>query len=143
MVAIEENNKIYPKIKISENVTKITNPGFKKVYRFYDKKTNKALADVVALADEVIPEDTYKIFDPENTWKEKVLTNYTVRCLQEQIFKNGELVYETPALKQICKKANEELETLWTEIRRLKNPHKYYIDLSANLWNLKNELLTK
>ena len=141
LVATEDNGKITPKIKISENVVKITNPGFKKTYRFYDKATNKALADVITLSDEIIPEDNYKIFDPQNPWKEKTLTNYTVRALQEQIFKDGKLVYTTPPLSQICKTANNELETLWQEIRRLKNPHKYYVDLSKKLWDLKNSLL--
>ena len=141
LVATEDNGKITPKIKISENVVKITNPGFKKIYRFYDKVTNKALADVITLSDEIIPEDNYKIFDPQNPWKEKTLTNYTVRALQEQIFKDGKLVYTTPPLSQICKTANNELETLWQEIKRLKNPHKYYVDLSKKLWDLKNSLL--
>ena len=143
LVAVESEGKIVPKIKISENTAKITNPGFKKVYRFYDKVSNKALADVITLHDEKIPEDNYKIFDPENPWKEKLLTNYTVRPLQEQIFKNGELVYTTPSLKEICEKSKKELGTLWPEIKRLKNPHKYYVDLSKTLWNLKNDLLKK
>ena len=84
------------------------------------------MADVITLSDEIIPEDNYKIFDPQNPWKEKTLTNYTVRALQEQIFKDGKLVYTIPPLFQICKTANNELETLWQEIRRLKNPHKNY-----------------
>lgn len=143
LVAIEKDEKIVPKIKISENIAKITNPGFKKVYRFYDKNTNKALADVITLHDEKIPEDNYKIFDPQNPWKEKMLTNYTVKPLQEQIFKNGKLIYSTPSLTEICEKSKKELETLWSEIKRLKNPHKYYVDLSKPLWDLKNELLKK
>lgn len=143
LVALEEDRQIIPKIKISENVVKITNPGFKKVYRFYDKTSNKALADVIALHDEKIPEDNYKIFDPQNPWKEKTLTNYWVRPLQEQIFKNGELVYNLPTLSQISEKSKQELETLWPEVKRLKNPHKYYVDLSKPLWDLKNELLKK
>ena len=143
LVATENNGQIVPKIKISENVAKITNPGFKKVYRFYDKNTKKALADVITLHDEKIPEDNYNIFDPQNPWKEKTLTNYIVRPLQEQIFKNGKLVYSTPTLTEICKKSKKELETLWSEIKRLKNPHKYYVDLSRSLWDLKNELLKK
>lgn len=143
LVANEADGKIVPKIKISENVAKITNPGFKKVYRFYDKQSNKALADVLTLHDEKIPEDNYKIFDPENPWKEKMLTNYTVRPLQEHIFKNGELVYHSPSLTEICEKSKKELETLWPEMKRLKNPHKYYVDLSKSLWDLKNELLKK
>lgn len=141
LVATETDGKITPKIKISENVAKITNPGFKKVYRFYDKVSNKALADVITLYDEIIPNDNYKIFDPQNPWKEKVLNNYTIRPLQEEIFRNGELIYTVPTLSQTCEKAKRELNTLWPEIKRLKNPHKYYVDLSKPLWDLKNELL--
>lgn len=141
LVAIEENGKITPKIKVSENIIKITNPGFKKVYRFYDKTTNKALADVVTLADEEITKDKYTIFDPQNPWKKKTLTNYTVRPLQEQIFKDGELVYTSPTLKEIAEQAKFELGTLWDEIKRLENPHEYYVDLSRKLWTLKNEML--
>lgn len=143
LVATENNGEIIPKIKISENVAKITNPGFKKVYRFYDKNSNKALADVITLHDEEIPENNYKIFDPQNPWKEKTLTNYIVRPLQEQIFKNGKLVYTIPTLTEICETAKKELDTLWSEIKRLKNPHKYYVDLSKPLWDLKNDLLKK
>ena len=141
LVAIEKDNQIIPKIKISNNTIKITNPGFKKVYRFYDKNTNKALADVITLADEVIPENEYTIFDPVSPWKQKTLTNYTIRPLQELIFDNGNLVYESPDLKAISENSKKELDTLWDEIRRIKNPHKYYVDLSQKLWNLKNELL--
>ena len=141
LVATEDNGNIIPKIKISENIAKITNPGFKKVYRFYDKSTNKALADVITLHDEKIPKNNCKIFDPQNPWKEKTLKNYTIRPLQEQIFKNGELIYTCPPLSEICNRTKNELETLWPEIKRLKNPHKYYVDLSKPLWDLKNKLL--
>ena len=141
LVATEENGKITPKIKVSENIIKITNPGFTKVYRFYDKATNNALADVIALADEVITKDKYTIFDPQNPWKKKTLTNYTIRPLQEQIFKDGELVYTSPTLKEIAEQAKFELGTLWDEIKRLENPHEYYVDLSRKLWTLKNEML--
>lgn len=143
LVAIEKDNTIIPKIKISNNTIKITNPGFKKVYRFYDKTTNKALADVITLHDEIIPEDNYTIFDPVSPWKKKTLTNYTVRPLQELIFDKGNLVYNSPCLKTIAETSKQELNTLWDEIKRIKNPHKYYVDLSQNLWNLKNELLEK
>lgn len=143
LVAVEKDGEIIPKIKISENSAKITNPSFKKVYRFYDKTSNKALADVITLADEKVSEDSYLIFDPQEPWKEKHLENYIVKPLQEQIFKNGELVYDSPSLSDICKHAKEELETLWPEMKRLNNPHKYYVDLSKKLWDLKNELLKK
>lgn len=141
LVAIEKNGKMTPKIKVSNNTIKITNPGFKKVYRFYDKETNKALADVITLHDEIIPENEYTIFDPTSPWKKKTLTNYTVRPLQELIFNNGNLVYDSPELKTIAQNAQKELNTLWDEVRRMKNPHKYYVDLSQNLWDLKNKLL--
>lgn len=141
LVAIEKDNKIIPKIKVSNNTIKITNPGFKKLYRFYDKTTNKALADVIALHDEVIPEDKYVIFDSLSPWKKKTLKNYTIRPLQEIIFDKGNLVYNSPDLQTISQNAKKELDTLWDEIRRIKNPHKYYVDLSQKLWDLKNELL--
>lgn len=141
LVAIENNGEIIPKIKISNNTIKITNPGFKKVYRFYDKTTNKALADLIALHDEIIPKDNYTIFDPTSPWKKKTLKNYTVRQLQELIFDNGNLVYNSPDLKTIANNAKQELNTLWNEVKRMKNPHKYYVDLSQNLWDLKNKLL--
>ena len=141
LVAVEKDGKCNPKIKISENTAKITNPGYKKVYRFYDKDSNKALADVVALADEVIPNDKYVIFDQVETWKKKTLTNYYVRPLQEQIFENGNLIYNNPNLKEIASFAKNELDNLWDEVRRIENPHKYYVDISKNLWDLKNEML--
>ncbi|MFR5190197.1 MAG: hypothetical protein ACLTEH_02930 [Clostridia bacterium] len=93
LAAIEENNCITPKIKISETLIKITNPGFKRTYRFYDKTTHKALADVITLAEEKIPEDNYLIFDEQNPWKKKHLTNYEVVPLQQKIFENGQLLY--------------------------------------------------
>jgi len=141
LCAIEKNGQIIPKIKISNNIAKITNPGFKKIYRFYDKATNKALADVIALADEIVPEDNYIIFDPQNPWKKKTLTNYYVRPIQVPIFEDGNLVYTSPSLTDIAENCKKELNTLWEEIKRIKNPHKYYVDLSQNLWNLKNKML--
>ena len=101
------------------------------------------MADLIALYDEKIPENNYKIFDPQNPWKEKILTNYIAKPLQVQIFKNGKLIYNIPKLTEVCENAKKELDTLWTEIKRLKNPHKYYVDLSGPLWELKNELLNK
>jgi len=141
LCALEKDNKIVPKIKISENTGKITNPGFKKLYRFYSKDTKKALADVITLHDETIPENNYVIFDPISPWRKKTLFNYEVKPLQQQIFKNGNLVYSSPTLTEIAEYAKQELNTLWDEIRRLKNPHRYYVDLSHNLWQLKNDML--
>lgn len=139
--AIEKEGKIIPKIKVSNNTIKITNPGFKKTYRFYDNKTNKAIADVIALHYEIIPENSYTIFDPTATWKKKTLTNYTARPLQEKIFENGNLIYTSPSLKEIAENAKKEVETLWSEIKRIQNPHKYYVDLSKDLWELKDNML--
>jgi len=142
LVAIEkERGTIIPKIKISENVAKITNPSFKKTVRFYSKETNKALADLIVLHDEVVQEGEYTIFDPANPWKKKVLTNYYTKELQVKIFDNGNLVYNSPALKDIAKYSKEDLDTFWDEVKRLYNPHNYFVDLSQNLYDLKQELL--
>ena len=141
LCALEKDGTITPKIKISENVGKITNPGYKKVYRFYSKDTKKALADVITLANEEITGDRYTIFDPENPWRKKTLINCNYKPLQEQIFKSGKIVYKIPELTDIAKHCKEELNTLWDEIRRLDNPHKYYVDLSQELWNLKTQML--
>lgn len=141
LVAIEKNGSIIPKIKISENVIKVTNPSFKKVFRFYSKTDNKALADLITLHDEEVLEGEYTIFDPANTWKKKTLKDYYVKELQVKIFENGNLIYNSPSLKDIAEYSKKDLETFWPEIKRMDNPHKYFVDLSQNLWNLKNELL--
>lgn len=143
LAAVEKDGKIIPKIKVSENVEKITNPSFKKVYRFYSKDTNYAIADVVTLADEIIPEDGYQLFDEHNTWKKKYITNYTVKELQEKIFENGKLIYKSPSLKEIAEYSKEQLNTLWEEVRRLRNPQKYYVDISQKLYDLKTEMLNR
>ena len=143
LAAIEKDGVIIPKIKISENVVKITNPSFKKVYRFYSKETGKALADLITLHDEEVLEGEYTIFDQENTWKRKTLSNYYVKPLLTKIFENGNLVYNSPSLKEIAEYSKNDLNTFWDEIKRLDNPHKYFVDLSQNLWNLKQELLNR
>ena len=143
LVALEKDGIIKPKIKISENVEKITNPGFKKVCRFYCKDTGFALADVVMLKDEVIPENNYRIFDPNNTWKKKVLVNYKFKELQQKIFENGKLIYNCPKLKEIATYSKKDLSTIWDEIKRLNNPQKYYVDLSQNLYDLKMKMLNE
>ena len=143
IVAMEKNGEIMPKIKISENVEKITNPSFKKVYRFYSKTTNNALADVITLADEIIDENEYEIFDPQAPWKKKTLKNYYVKPLAEQIYDNGKLVYTSPTVLEIAKYKKAQVNTIWEEIKRLDNPQKYYVDLSKKLWDLKNEMLHK
>lgn len=138
----DPDGELIPKIKISENIDKITNPGFKKVYRFYDNDTGRALADIVCLADEEVPrEGEIEIFDPRATWKKSKLRNYKVRELQVQIFDKGKCVYESPDIDQIKDYCQEQMETLWNETLRFENPEPYYIDLSRKLWSMKNKLL--
>jgi len=143
LAAVEdENGVIIPKIKISENTAKITNPHFKRLYRFYDRESGKALADELCLRDEVINEnEPHTIFDQNAVWKTKTLTDYTVRDLQEPIFKNGKLVYELPSLDTIKNYCREQIGTLWDEVKRFENPHTYYVDLSQKLWDEKRRLL--
>lgn len=142
LAAVEENGVITPKIKISENVSKITNPHFKKLYRLYSKHTGKAIADQLCVHDETIDETKpLTIFDPDFTWKKKRLTDFTARKLQVQIFRGGELVYEKPSLEEIRAYCAQQLDTLWDEVLRFENPHNYYVDLSKKLWNIKQELL--
>ena len=144
LVAIESEGKIIPKIKISENVDKITIPGFKQVYRLYDKTSGKATADVISLHDEIIDESKpYQIFHPLYTWKKKTLTNFTARKLLIKIFDKGNCVYESPNIKDIQKYCKEQISTLWDEVLRFENPHEYFVDLSDILWNIKTDLLRK
>ncbi|GAA0179214.1 nicotinate phosphoribosyltransferase [Clostridium sediminicola] len=144
LVAVEKDNEIIPKIKISENAEKITNPGYKNVYRLFDKSTDKAIADLITLNNETI-DDTkpIEIFNPIYTWKKKKLTNFYAKKLLVPIIKNGKPVYENPSVSQIQKFSKEEVDKLWEEVVRFKNPHTYYIDLSQDLWNLKQSLLNK
>jgi nicotinate phosphoribosyltransferase len=144
LVAKEKDGKIIPKIKISENPEKITNPHYKKVYRIYDNETGKAGADLLCVYDEVI--DTTKpleIFDPIETWKTKEFTNYTVKELLVPIYKDGKLVYNSPHISEIRDYCLAQVETLWDEVKRFENPHRYYVDLSEKLWNVKQSLLRK
>jgi len=139
--ALVQNNKIIPKIKISENVSKTTLPGFKQVYRFYDEQ-NKAIADVITLHDEVIdPTKPYRLFDPIHPWKEKIVTNYKIEKLLQPIYIKGQLVYKLPQLKTIKQYAQKQLTTLWEEVLRLEYPHQYYVDLSQDLWDLSNQMI--
>ena len=140
--AMERDGKLIPKIKISENVEKITNPGFKKVYRLFDSKTNQPFADVITLWDEDAPSgDGYEIFSPQATWKRKKLHQFYAKELQVQIFKQGELVYDLPSIHEIRKYCLEQIDTLWEEILRFEYPHDYYVDLSRKLWELKRDLI--
>lgn len=143
LVAVEkEDGTIEPKIKISENVAKITTPCFKQVYRLYDLETDKAIADVITLFDEKIEYNKpYELFDPEFTWKRKKVENFYVRPLLQRMFKNGECVYKSPSTKEIKDYCKDQLDTLWDELKRFENPHKYYVDLSQSLWQIKNDLL--
>lgn len=143
LAAIEKDNKIIPKIKVSENPEKVTTPHFKKVYRFYDKNTNKAIADLLTIYDEKIPDDNLEIFDPIHTWKKKTITNYYYEDLLKPIFKNGKLVYKLPNLKDIQSYCLKEIDNLWDEVKRFENPHNYYVDLSQRLWDLKNDMIEK
>ena len=143
LVAIEdEEGRIIPKIKVSENPAKITNPHFKKVYRIYRKGTGKAVADQICVWDEVIDESQpLEIFDPQATWKSKTISDFYVRELQRPVFKNGRLVYQLPSLPEIRAYCQEEIGTLWEEVLRFENPHHYYVDLSWKLWHIKEEML--
>ena len=143
--AIEnEDGTITPKIKISENVGKITTPHFKKVYRLRGRDTGKAEADLICVYDETI-DDTQpiEIFDPEHTWKRKILENFTATELLVPVFKNGEQVYKLPTLHEIREHNQREIEGMWDEIRRFTNPHNYYVDLSEKLWQIKHDMISK
>ena len=143
LAAVEdEAGNIIPKIKVSENVDKITNPHFKKAFRIFDKATGKAEADYITVWDETVDETKpLELFDPRSTWKRKTYTNFEARPLQVQVFRGGELVYQQPTLQEIQKYCAEQVDTLWDEVKRFENPHKYYVDLSQKLWDIKQELL--
>ena len=143
LAAVEKNGEFVPKIKISDNVSKITTPCQKELWRLYDKESGKAIADVLTLLDENI-DDTkpYTIFDPDNTWKKKELTNFNAVKLRKQIFSKGKCVYTSPSVKEIKSHCEQQLQTLWSEVTRFDNPHKYYVDLSKRLWDIKHALLT-
>ena len=141
----DKDGNITPKIKVSENAAKITNPGFKKVWRFYSNETGKAEADLITLADEpdIDQDSPIEIFDPEYTWKRQVLTNFTARELLVPIFRQGKLVYQLPPLDEIRDHCARELNTMWKEVLRFENPHDYYVDLSQKLWDLKYSMVAK
>ena len=143
LTAVEEKDgSITPKIKISENIAKITNPHFKKLWRFYAKDTGMAIADYLSVYDETVDDsDTLEIFDPEATWKRKTVYNFAAKELLVPIFRGGELVYRRPSLDEIKAYCAAQVDTLWPEVQRFDNPHRYYVDLSQKLWNIKNDLL--
>ena len=142
LVAVEKNGEIIPKIKISENPEKITNPHFKKVYRIFDKETGTAIADQLCVFDETIDEsEPLDLFDPVQIWKSKTVTDFVAKELLVPIFKDGECVYESPSIHEIRDYCKAQIMTLWDEVKRFENPHKYYVDLSHKLWNIKQGLL--
>lgn len=142
LCAIEEDGKIIPKIKISENVGKITNPAFKQVWRLFDRESGKAIADVLTTHDEVIDDSKpYEIFDPEFTWKRKTVTDFYAKKLMVQLFDKGNCVYESPSIDKIRDYCREQVNTLWEEVTRFENPHEYYVDLSQKLWDIRAKLL--
>ena len=143
LVAVEKDDgEIVPKIKISENVGKITTPHFKKVFRFYGRDTGKAIADYLCVHDETVDDSgTLEIFDPEATWKRKPVYNFRARELMVPIYKNGKLVYKCPSLEEVKAYCAAEVDTLWDEVKRFENPHNYYVDLSQKLYDIKQELL--
>ena len=143
LVGVEkEDGTIIPKIKISENIEKITTPCFKQLYRFFSKDSGMAIADLITLRDEVIDESKpYTLFDPVHTWKEKVVADYRAEPLLKPIFVQGELVYQAPSTQEIRSYCLEQLSYLWDEVKRFENPHEYYVDYSMKLWKIKNDLL--
>ena len=143
LVAVEEEDgTVTPKIKISENVGKITNPHYKKLYRFFGNDTGKAIADYLCVYDETVDDSgEFEIFDPEATWKTKVVYNFTAKQLMVPIFVGGELVYKLPTLEEIRTYCLQQVDTLWDEVKRFDNPHSYYVDLSKKLWDIKYGLL--
>ena len=133
-----------PKIKLSDNSDKITNPCFKEVFRIYDKKTGKAEADLICVRGERIDESKpLTVFHPKETWKRTTFTDYTVRPLTVPVLRGGRPVYEMPSLAEICAYARQEQETFWDEYRRLDNPHVYKVDLSQKLYDVKKQLIAQ
>lgn len=142
LVAVEKDGSLLPKIKISENVEKITNPGFKEVYRLFSKESGEAIADVITLFGETIDDtEPYEIFDPKHTWKRKMVTDFYAKKLTVQIYEKGTLVYKSPNVHEIRAHCLNEVDHLWEEVKRFEFPHKYYVDLSKSLWEMKQKLL--
>lgn len=144
LVAVERNGKVIPKIKISENVIKITNPGSKELWRLFDNQTGKAIADVITVEGEIIDDSKpYVIFNPEQTYKKKKVTDFTAKKMLVKIAENGKIVYNLPDIEGIREYTKQQLSTIWDEVKRFENPHEYYVDLSKQLWNLKQQLLNE
>ena len=145
LVAVEDDEgRIIPKIKVSENPEKIINPHFKKVFLLFDNETGKAIADVLTVHNENLDDsEPMRLFDPNATWKRKTVRNFTAKEMMVQVFKQGELVYDLPKLSDIQAYCKAQVSLLWDEVRRFDNPHTYYVDLSDELWNIKEDLLHK
>ena len=142
--AVEKGGEIIPKIKISENEAKITIPGVKIPWRLYDKETGKAIADVITMGHEKIDSsEPYEIFDPNHTWKRKVVSSFVAKKLQVKVYEKGKQVYECPSVKEISDYRKEQVDSLWDEVTRFENPHTYYVDLSEELWELRHTLLNQ
>lgn len=142
LVAVEKGGRVIPKIKVSENTAKITNPAYKEVWRLYDNASGMAIADVLTLAgEEINTSEPYTIFDPVYTYKRKTLTDFTAERLLVPIFRSGKCVYTSPTAAEIRSYCAKSLETIWDEVKRFENPHAYYVDLSKQLWDIKQQLL--
>ena len=138
----DKDGNIMPRMKVSESAAKITTPCSKEIVRLYDNATGKALADVLMLADEQIPNgEPYDIFDPLETWKTKTVQDYKARKLLVKIFENGKLTYKCPSMGELRAYCTKEIDSLWDSVKRFENPHRYYVDLSPKLWKIKNDIL--
>ncbi|MDE6593576.1 MAG: nicotinate phosphoribosyltransferase [Oscillospiraceae bacterium] len=144
LTAVEKDGEMIPKIKLSENIAKITTPDFKELWRFYDNFTGKAIADLITCyGEEVDDSKPYTIFDPEHPYKKKTVTDFNARKLLVKIFDKGNCVYESPTATEIREYCAKQLDTLWDEVKRFENPHEYYVDLSQKLWDKKQRLLNE
>ena len=142
LCAIEDETGVYPKMKISDNRAKVTNPGEKRIYRFINKNTGKALADVICLADEVIDETKpYTLVHPIDRWKTKEIIDYKVVPLYKKVIEKGKQIYQCPSLKDICEYAKSSLDEFWEEYKRIEKPQLYKVNLSDKLYNLKQKIL--
>lgn len=142
LCAVEKNGSILPKINLSENVSKITTPHSKMLYRLFDRETGKAIADVLTLEDEIIDESKpYTLFDPDFTWKRKEVEGFVARKLLVPVFKGGKCVYAEPSVETIREYCSEQIDNLWEEVKRFENPHTYYVDLSEKLWRVRKNLI--
>ncbi|MEG1477477.1 MAG: nicotinate phosphoribosyltransferase, partial [Oscillospiraceae bacterium] len=144
LAAVKENGEYIPKIKLSESAEKITLPHLKKLWRIYDNETGKAMADYITMWDESVSTDGgISLFDPVQTWKTRTFTNVHAELLSTVIYENGKRVYDLPKLCDIRAFCAKQIDTLWDEVTRFENPHRYYVDLSRKLWDERNRLLTE